>query len=261
MDQIVGAIFILLLISFLFAATFWDINREYRNRTKRQRKLKELFGDDIKVVYGFPINQDVEEVIQGGLSSTLQTYRELIYCDKWLFIQLTSGIITMTVTENRSKVSLGLFSRKLDGYCPDILIRNSKNKSLLARHTQKDIKKRKMVWCEGAFDKDYNLYTKAEDRIDVLSILSPEVLEKLQNCPGKSDILIRRNQLYYLLPPNMSAEKILSQLLEHSTVVARELEENLRRWGRSTANQVKLEKIKSSELSVTLREMYNRGML
>ena len=49
---------------------------------------------------------------------------------------------------------------------------------------------------------------------------------------------------------------MLNDILAHSSVVVKELEDNLERWARSIFNQAELETIKESDLAITLGEAY-----
>ncbi len=252
-------IFITIIIFIVFPAIgiLLSVILSERQEQERGRMLKKLFGYDIKIEHGFPIDQNVEEIIQGGLKLELQKYRELIIGDKWLFIQLSGKLPALTLFEDRTRSTVSLYALDLETFTPTIVIRNKHNRSFVTRHLNDSFKKGELIWCEATYDKDHNIYNEPGSHIDTLSILSPEVLEVLKNAPGNADIMVKRNKMYYILT-GLSAEKILPSLIEHSAVAARELNNNLKRWSRSSANTEKLEKIKSTELSVTLRERYER---
>lgn len=228
---------------------------------KRDELLKSKLGNDIKISRSFPINQDVEEIVQGGLSQTIQDFREIIVGKDWIYVQpTTKRFLNVTKVEERGFVTHSMFVRQLNEFTPFIVIRNANNKSLLSRKLQTKIKNKEIVWCEAAFDKDQNIYNEPNSHIDTLSILSPEVLEVLKDSPANADIILKKNQLYYILQGNRSAETTVPELLAHSNNVVRELEENLSRWAKSKTNKNKIEKIASTELAVTLREQHERKL-
>ncbi len=250
---------ILLFVALPVIGLIYSIRRSSQFQAKRDQMLKNKFGQDVEVIRGFPINQRVEEIIQGGLSRVFQDYRELIVHDNWLYIQLTAKAISpLTMTEERNYAHTCLFARQLDELTPHIAIRNVHNRSFVSRIVQDKVKNSELIWCEAAFDVHHNIYNEPDSQVDTLSILSPEVLQRLLSPPGNADIILKRNQLYYILPGNKPAEKILAELLVHSENVAKELNENLHRWAQSMANTEKLKHIADSELSVTLREHAER---
>lgn len=236
---------------------FWAIRADEKARLQRDKRLKKLFGDDIKIYHTFPIPHAIEEVVQGGLHVIIQRFRELIVTDSWIFIQPTYrwwGKIT--TREHRNAAVLSLFARKLDGFSPTFLIRNRHNTSFLSRYYQAQIKDRQLVRSELDFDNEQNLYIEQGKQIQALQILSPELLITLENAPGSADIIIRKNQLYYILPGEQPAEEIVNQLFLHSTKVMKELEDNLMRWARAESNKAEVEAIKNMDLAMTLGEMW-----
>lgn len=237
---------------------YYSIKISENHRIKRTAMLKRQFGEDIVVIENFPIDQAVEKVIQDGLRNTIQDFREIIVGKGWIFLQVISKRIpAFTLHEDRDATVMGVYVRQLKHLSPEINIRNTKNKSFLSRRIQKQLIDQQLVWCEAEFDKNHNIFNRPGDQINTLSILTPEVLEVLMNAPGNADITIKKNQLYYMFPGNLSAEKILNELLAHSRIAAKEIEENLARWSRSYSNQDKLAEIAGSETSGTLDEVYS----
>lgn len=226
---------------------------------KRNELLKGMLGDQIVIFRCFPIGHNYEKVVQGALKYYIQSFREMIAGDGWLYIQITNRSPRLTLFEKRTVSVMNLFARELKYISPTIYIRNNRNKSTLMRANQSHINSGELVWCEAEFDKDHNIYNEPGTQIDTLSILTPEVLEVIKDAPGDADILIKRNQLYYMLSGSFSAERILKDLIEHSDVASKELEDNLKRWSRSKSNLAKLQTIHDSELSVTLVENYKLG--
>lgn len=260
MTQLMAFILIILIfVVFPILGIWYSIKLSQRQACKRDKMLQSLLGNEITIERGFPIPQETEKVVQGGLRNTLQRYRELIIADKWLFIQVSSTLPALTLFEDRNLTGLSLYACELQQFTPTIAIKNNKNKSFLARYIQQDITAGKLIWCEAGFDKDHDIYNEPGSQVDTLSILSPEVLEILQTSPANADILLKRNQLYYLLPGTFTAEKILPDIIRHSSRLALGLEENLARWARSSSNTQKIDEIKTNDLSVTLREKYERG--
>jgi hypothetical protein len=251
---------VLVFVGLPLAGIVYSVKLSYKNEQKRDEMLRRLLGDDVQIKRGFPIDQKTEEIIQGGIRNTIQKYRELLVGGRWVFVQMSSRVSVFTLFEDRTLSTLGLYAYSLNEFTPTIVIRNTHNKSFLARFIQEDLKNKTLIWCESAYDKDHNVYNQPGAQLDTLSILSPEVLEVLRNAPGNADILLKRNQLYYMLPGGLSSEKILPSLIEHGTRAAVELDDNLRRWSSAPSNQAKLNEIKSSELSVTLREQFERNL-
>ena len=258
---IITFIGIFLIFGLPILGIFWAIRAHDRTVKKRDEMLKSAFGQDIKVYRSFPIPMNIEEVAQGGLHQIIQRFRELIVTDTWLFIQPTFlSVPRITLTEDRNSSMLSLFSRKLEAYSPTFVIRNRQNKSLISRFYQVQINNNELVKSELNFDTEQNLYAEKGKHIQALQIMSPELLEVLKNAPAGADIIIRKNQLYYLLAGEKPAELVLNDILVHSAVVAKELTNNLDRWGQSQANQEELEAIKHMDLADTLTEQYQASL-
>lgn len=258
-DVLILFLFLLSIAAIVFLVAFVLTGHSHTSAVKKRDKmLRSSFGEDIKIYRYFPIPQDVEEVVQGGLHKFIQEFRELITGDEWLFIQPTFIVVPkFTSFEERSAATLSLFSRKIDQYSPTFVIRNRKNKSLTSRYYQTQVKNKRLVQSELDFDGLHSLYAEQGKHIQALQIMSPELLEALMNAPFRADIVIKKNQLYYILPGEKPAERVLGELFIHSTSVMKELGENLDRWAKSAANQDELERIKKSNLAVTLREAHS----
>lgn len=256
--------FIATMIFFLIPilGIYWVYRLADRTEAKRDKMLRGKFGEDLKIYRSFPLPADKEEIVQGGLFFIIQHFRELLVSDGWLFIQPTfRGIRKLTMFEDRNRAVLSLFAQTFDSYSPTFVIRNRQNKSLVSRYFQTQIKNGKMVRSELDFDNDQVLYAERDKHIQTLQIMSPELLLVLKNAPAKADIIIKKNQLYYIMSGEKPAEKVLNDILVHSQTVVRELTDNVTRWGRSAANTEEYERIKNTELSVTLGELYQRGEL
>ena len=240
---------------------FWAIRAHSRTVAKRDEMLKNTFGQETKIYRSFPIPPNIEEVVQGGLHQIIQRFRELIVADTWLFIQPTFlSIPRITLTEDRNSSILSLFSRKLEAYSPTFVIRNRQNKSLVSRFYQVQINTNELVKSELNFDTEQNLYAEKGKHIQALQIMSPELLEVLKNAPANADIIIRKNQLYYIMSGEKPAELVLNDVLAHSAIIEKELTNNLERWAQSQANQEELESIKNMDLAVTLTEQYQASL-
>lgn len=255
--NIVSFILISIMVALPLLGILWSSRLHQRAITKRDAMLKDTFGENIKIYRSFPIPQKIEEVVQGGLSNTIQRFRELIIADTWLFIQPTfRNVPKITILENRNTSILTLFSRKIEAYSPTFVVRNRQNKSLVSRYYQTQINNKQLVESELKFDDKQNLFAEKGKHIQALQIMSPELLEVLKNAPAEADIVIRKNQLYYILSGEKPAEVVLNDILAHSSIVADELTNNLERWAKSQSNRSELETIKNSDLAVTLTEQY-----
>lgn len=263
-ESTTGSLFGLLLVFAIFglavAAAVYSVLQHAKAVERRDQMLRKKFGDDIQIERSFPLNQASEDIVQGGIAGVFQDFRELITGKTWVFIQFSSKIPVLTRTEDRGFNAFGLFAQELEEFTPFIVIKNKKNKSLYSRAMQASVDKGELVWCEGVFDAAHNIYNEPDGQLDTLSILSPEVLEVIQDPPGDADIILKRNQLYYVFGGKYSAEDILDDLFVHSRTLAAALEENLARWGRAESNRQKLASIINTELAVTLREAYERRL-
>jgi hypothetical protein len=256
-DSIGFFIFLFILFGIPMLGIFWVMRAHEHTLAKRDEFFKRKYGDSIRIYRTFPIPAEIEEVVQGGLHQIIQRFRELIVGDTWLFIQPTfSRIPILTITENRNASALSLFSLRLENYSPTFVIRNRRNRALISRYFQTQINNNQLVRSELDFDTEQSLFAEQGKHVQALQIMSPELLIVLKNAPASADIIIKKNQLYYILPGEKPAEDVLDDILAHSKVVAASLEDNLRKWALSEANKAELEKIKESDLAVTLREMH-----
>lgn len=250
---------LLLLTGLPLFGVYYAVKRHNRAVRARDAMLRQTFGKTTQIFRTFPIPAALEEVVQGGLHHHVQRFRELLAGEGWLFIQPTYRTLHLfTAGEDRRAVQLSLYAQDLGEVSPMFVIRNRRNPSLLSRYHQTQIERGQLVGSELEFDDGQNLYAEKGKHIQALQIMSPEVLEVLRNSPRRADIVIKKNQLYYLLPGDQPAEEALAEIRAHAGKVAAELAQNLRRWKRSAANKAEYEKIRDSELSVTLVEEYER---
>ena len=261
--QIIAVVVMLFfLIGVPLLGIFCLVRRSEATIRSRDKLLRSLLGEDIKIFRSFPIPQDIEAIIQGGLHQTIQRFREIIVNDSWIFIQPTyRNIPTITLSEERNAAILSLYATKLQHYSPTFIIRNQQNNSLLSRYHQRQVHNKQFIPSELNFDDKQNLYAERGKHLQALQIMSPELLDVLKDAPGKADLIIRKNILYYVLPGEQSAEKILPMIIEHSKIATLELEDNLERWAKSASNTEELDEIKKLDLAVTLREAWEAGKL
>lgn len=228
-----------------------------KTQSKRDGRIKARPGDDVQIIRGFPINQQHEEVIQGALEHTIQEYDYMISGDNWLFVRHPAAL-KAPAEDFRLFAPLTVFAVTIAEYTPTIAIRNRGARNFTVRTITENINGKKLVWCEGVFDAEQRIFSTPDMRIDALSVLSPEVLEVLQNPPYGADIYLKRNQLYYFVASRRGAEELVPAFREHAKKLTHELEANLQRWGRAPSNRDKQQQIVDTELSVTLREQWER---
>lgn len=250
-----------MLVGIPMLGLLWSIRANERAVTRRDQMLKKVFGEHVKIDRGFPIPEVIERIIQGGLRYTLQQFREIIVDEnKWLFVQPTHlKTSKLTKGEDRGIATHSLFARHLLHESPTFLIRNKANPSFISRHLQIQITNRQFVPSELQFDNDQGLYIEQGHHIEALQLMSPELLITLGNAPFNADIIIRKNQLYYMLAGEKPAELVLKQLIAHSEAVARELNDNLEKWAQSSANQAAVDRVQNTTLATTLAEKWREA--
>lgn len=215
---------------------------------------------DTKIIHGFPIPQAIESKVQYVLRQTIQKFRILVLHKNWFFIQVTSGRLSaVTIFEDRTLLIASVFCMTLDYQSPTMAIRRKEAGNFILRPFVQDIKSGKLIWCEGVFSAEQEVYCDPTDHVDVLQILSPETLEVIQKPPFGADIIIFKDQLYYIFHNNQTAEKLIPLVLQHATVVKQQLEDNLARWTRAASNQQKVNEIATRQFPVGLLEKFENA--
>lgn len=237
----------------------------WRRIDRQDLELREELGRKhgaIKIFRNFPMPQKYEDVIQGAIEHTIQSLRFLVTNDEWILAEISfSNLATMTLYERRNATAVTIYALPLEEYTPQIAVQSRNTKNFLFRNIRDKIKHGELIKCEGVFNASQRVYAEKGSQVDVLSILSPEVLEDLQDPPFDADIYLKRNVLYYLFRTRNNPYETLEALEPHADRLKSELRDNLRRWSTASSNQGKLEEIKRTELAVTLREKYERGLL
>lgn len=229
---------------------------------QKDDQIRRVLGPNTQIKRGFPIAPELERIVQGALAKPFQTYRYIVSDEDWLFAQITQrNFVVLTSGEERSGIALSMFAMTLDNITPEIAIRHSGGFKFIVRTLQSKIDKGDLAPCESLFEELQRLYSDPQIKLDVLSILSPEVLEALQNPPYQADIYLKRNQLYYLFSSNDSADIAVPELRSHARLVKRELDDNLSRWGSAPSNQSLLKSIKDQPLAHTLVERWRADSL
>lgn len=241
MNDLLSSLALLILLGIpIIGGTILELRLAARGIKRRNARLVSAFGSDIDILEGFPIPPEIERVVQGALAHTLNSYRYIVAGNGWLFIQPTHRFLpTFTVSEMRDGVVFSVYAVTLAIESPETLIRHRSRSGFLVSWLAGSVANGTYIWCEGVVDKDQQIYSRPELRLDVLSILSPEVLELVQNPPYNADIYIRKNQLYYIFPSARQAYELVPTLRRHSVKLVPELEANIRRWADTPSNTIK----------------------
>lgn len=249
---------IVALIIFVVApllAFFLLIRKQEKNREKRDAFLVQKFGTDTKIYRGFPFPANAERIVQGALGKFTQDYREIIITPSWLYIQITSRHLPrLTRIEDRNAGLFSIYAVQLSEYSPTMLVQNADSNSLALAYYQDRVATGEFTPSELSYGGSQRLYSKPNEQVQTLQIMSPEVLETLTHAPYGADIFIKKDYLYYLIPGDRSIENTIDAVKEHARKVEIELTDNLARWAGSTSNSDVLSSIESSELGQTLVE-------
>jgi hypothetical protein len=92
--------------------------------------------------------------------------------------------------------------------------------------------KEDQISLEGNFDQYFKAYAPKQHKVLVLSILSPDVLEKLMTCVYKYDIEIIENHVRLIVRGEQVSrnEVIQEDLLKAATIVMKEIDHRLKSW-------------------------------
>lgn len=210
---------------------------------RRDRKIREAFGSS-KVYKDGRLPENLQRQLNGLLQqpSSYIGVGETIAAKNWTYFDV--GWVTVLACKHR-EVS------------PYIIVRRDTAKGNLSRLWVDRMTDDSLVYCEGIVDKDFDIYCHAQDEIDTLAILSPEVLDELRRAPHSASIVLKRDVAYYVLAGSHDPLTSLEKLLTHAQHFIPELEENLGRFARSRANKDKIAQIKAQLVGQTDLEMGN----
>lgn len=253
-QRIILGILLLLFVALMFVAAFFVMGIM---SSRQEKRIKKALGNDIEIEYNFPIKQMHERIIHGALKKLPQGIRIVVTGSDWLFAQPSHNTIPLSTSGDHITVyAVTICAFHLRHYSPEIAIQHRSHRNILSDSVQQEIASGELVRCEGAFEAKQRIYATPNTQLDVLSILSPEVLVVMQHPPFDADLYIKRDQLYYLFHTDKQVEKVMPSVIKHAEQVRVELEDNLARWARSASNQEKVAIIKNTPLAYTLRELH-----
>lgn len=256
--NVIVAIVMVVVVVLLGIAIVFFVKRSARKLVEQHRNIEKAVGEPVMIERRFPIEQEHERVIQGALATPVQAIRYVVSGNGWLFVQPTADAFVMTDFEDRGLVLLSVCAFTLQHMTPEIIIRSEAGIKCVVRALQTKIDNATLIPCEGVFQESQRLFADPAIALDVLSILSPEVLEVLQQPPYSADIYLKHNQLYYTYSSNDGAEIAVPKLMSHARKIISELEDNLGRWAAAPSNAEALNRITNTPLAETLAETWRR---
>lgn len=227
----------------------------YRERLHHKR-IKKALGDDVTIENTFPIIQQHERIIHGVLKKMPPALRIVVTGKDWLFAQPIHRKSDISVNGDYLVANtITICAFHMNQYVPEILIEHKSLRNIMMDGVQQKIAAGELIWCEGVFEANHRVYARPEVKFDILSILSPEVLDAMQSPPYKADMYVKRDQLYYLFHTSHPVEKAMPIVMKHASRVRHELEDNLARYTRSRSNSDNVARWKNTPLALTLHEI------
>lgn len=226
-----------------------------------QRRIKARYPDAV-FESNFPIPQECEDIMMGALRHTIQSFSWCIIHPDWIYMHVTKVIVgAAALSDQRPSlpVATSVLAYKLPSQAPFMVIRRKSMQDIIYGWTKKSVATGELVWCEGVFDKDYDLFCEDGWRVDALSILSPDILHILAESPVGCSFVVRKNWLYIIIPSLRSHANQIDVLVNYARGLSNAMSKNIHTWSSSSSNSAKLIHLDKMELGVTLREGFLRA--
>lgn len=231
----------------VWVASGWAKNLVQRLESRARVAMMSYRFDKIQVYRNHDLPTELQRQMNLLFQQPVGRYIEVINTRQWTFYDTKMG--------TTSEIPLRVIAYKHEYRAPYTIVRRNGMSGDMSRLWIDRMDEPAMVNVESAVSKDFTITCEPGWELDVMTILSPEVLDVMRQVPFGASIKLRRGIIYCYTFENVAHAHRIKQLVMFCDGLAKELDENLRRWQKSQANQTKLDALMSQPDGKTDEEL------